>query len=81
LAGLGISLIGFLAALVIVFCKKLSSDYCFEVTIKSLFSLSFGALIGDVMIHILPSSYKTEGTNSNYVALIFIGAIIIFLFL
>ena len=54
LAGLGVSLIGFLTALVIVFCKNLASDACFEMTIKSLFSLAFGALLGDAMIHILP---------------------------
>lgn len=50
-------------------------------TIKSLFSLAFGALIGDVMIHILPVAYKTEGVDSNIVAIIFIGAIILFLLL
>jgi hypothetical protein len=59
LAGLGISLIGFLTALVIVFCKSMASDACFEMTIKSLFSLAFGALLGDAMLHILPSAYKS----------------------
>jgi hypothetical protein len=58
LAGLGISLIGFFTALLIVFCKKFSSDQCFEVTIKTLFSFAFGALIGDVLIHILPHAYS-----------------------
>lgn len=57
LAGFGISLIGFLTALLIVCCKTVASDACFEITIKTLFSLSMGALIGDSMVHILPSAY------------------------
>jgi hypothetical protein len=53
LAGFGISLIGFLTALAIVCFKKMASDGCFEIIIKFLFSLAFGALLGDAMIHIL----------------------------
>jgi len=37
----------------------MASDYCFEMTIKFLFSLAFGALLGDAMIHILPEAYAS----------------------
>lgn len=79
LAGLAVSLVGFATALVIVFCKRLTSDTCFEMTIKFLFSLAFGALIGDVLVHILPEAFKSEETDSRIVAGIFIGSIAFFL--
>lgn len=50
-------------------------------TIKFLFSLAFGALIGDVMIHILPEAYKSEESDSRVVAGIFIGSVAFFLIL
>lgn len=50
-------------------------------TIKFLFSLAFGALLGDVMIHILPVAYKADGSDFRVVAGIFIGAIVFFLIL
>ena len=59
LAGFGISLIGFLTAIVLVCSKNVASDFCFSVTIKFLFSLAFGALLGDAMIHLLPAGYST----------------------
>jgi zinc and cadmium transporter len=49
--------------------------------IKFLFSLAFGALLGDAMIHILPEAYTAEGTDSRVTAGIFIGAILFFLIL
>ena len=81
LAGFGISAIGFLTALLIVCIKNLFSDTCFELTIKFLFSLSFGALLGDAMLHILPGAYMAEGSDLCVVAGIFIGSIIFFIIL
>jgi hypothetical protein len=65
----------------VVLCKNIASDFCFEVTIKSLFSLAFGALIADVMLHILPEAYTNEECDSRIIAIIFIGAILFFLIL
>lgn len=81
MAGFGISLIGFVTALAIVCFKKMASDGCFEIIIKFLFSLAFGALLGDAMIHILGEAYKTEGSDTRVVAGIFIGAIMFFIIL
>jgi hypothetical protein len=47
--------------------------------VNLLYALGCGAMIGDVMIHILPESYKNTEVNFRFVALIFIGAIVIFL--
>jgi len=50
-------------------------------TIKFLFSLAFGALLGDAMIHILPDAYTIEGSDPRIVAAIFILSILFFLIL
>jgi len=47
--------------------------------VNLLYALGCGAMVGDVMVHILPESYKSEQVNFRFVALIFIGAIVIFL--
>lgn len=59
----------------------MASDACFEITIKFFFSLAFGALLGDAMIHILPSGYSTKGIDFRATSGIFIGSIILFLLL
>jgi len=47
--------------------------------VNLLYALGCGAMVGDVMVHILPESYKSAQVNFRFVALIFIGAIVIFL--
>jgi hypothetical protein len=59
LAGFCLSMIGFIAAIILVCCKSNASDACFEIVIKFFFCLACGALIGDAMIHILPDAYHT----------------------
>ena len=44
-----------------------------------MFSLSYGALLGDAVIHILAESYANEETNKLIVSLILILAILFFL--
>jgi hypothetical protein len=50
-------------------------------TIKFLFSLAFGALLGDAAIHLLPSGFSAEGVDFRITAGIFIGSILFFLLL
>jgi hypothetical protein len=44
---------GFLAAIILVLAKKFCNDNIFNNVIKFMFSLAFGALLGDGIIHIL----------------------------
>lgn len=81
LSGLGVSALGFICAIVVVKCKDMASDACFEVTIKFLFSLAFGALLGDAMIHLLPSGYSAPGVDFRVTAGVFIGSILFFIIL
>lgn len=53
LAGLGISLIGFVAAIILLIAKKFFNQTNFTSIIKFFFSLAFGALLGDAVVHIL----------------------------
>jgi hypothetical protein len=64
LGGLAVSLIGFFAAILVVLIKRCGSDGCFEVVVKFLFALGCGALVGDVMVHMLPESFGSEHTES-----------------
>lgn len=50
-------------------------------TIKFLFSLAFGALLGDAMIHLLPAGYSGDGVDFRVTAGIFIGSIVFFILL
>jgi hypothetical protein len=54
LTGFALSLIGFVAAIMIVFLKKCISDSKFKVFVNMLYSLGCGAIVGDAIIHILP---------------------------
>lgn len=58
LAGFGVSILGFLAAFVLVFAKKCCNAECFETVLRFMFSLSCGALLGDAIVHILAESYS-----------------------
>lgn len=79
LAGFGVSLIGLFAALFVIGIKQCVEDSSFKIFLNLLYSLGCGALVGDAMIHILPQAYKSEAVYSTFVALIFIGAITIFI--
>lgn len=54
LAGFGISLIGFIAAFILLFMQKCVTEGCFKITVNMLYALACGAVVGDAMIHILP---------------------------
>lgn len=58
LAGVGISLIGFVAAIILLVAKKCCNQTNFTNLIKFLFSLAFGALLGDAVVHILAEAYR-----------------------
>ena len=60
MAGIGISSLGFIAAILLVIAKKCCNIACFEIIMKFLFSLSCGALIGDAVIHILAETFANE---------------------
>ncbi len=79
MAGIGISSLGFIAAILLVIAKKCCNIACFEIIMKFLFSLSCGALIGDAVIHILAETFANEEINQKIVSLIFIASIFLFL--
>jgi|JI9StandDraft_1071089.scaffolds.fasta_scaffold1148589_2 hypothetical protein len=58
LTGLGVSLIGLVAALFVVGIKKCIAEQKFKFFLNLLYSLGCGAMIGDAMIHILPEAYS-----------------------
>lgn len=76
---LSLSILGLLAALLILGVKKCIKERTFKIFINMLYSLGCGALVGDAMIHILPDSYSNPDTNFRYVSLIFICAIVFFI--
>jgi hypothetical protein len=65
----------------IVCCKNLVSETFFDAMIKFLFSLAFGSLLGDSMIHILPEVYMSGQGDFRMVGGIFIGSIVFFIVL
>lgn len=77
--GLGISLMGFVAALLLVCIRSMISAESFIIFVNMLYSLGCGAIIGDAVIHILPDAYKDEKADSKIVSLIFICAVLFFL--
>ena len=81
LACLGISLIGFIAAGILLIIKRIGNDSCFQYVVKFMFALAAGALLGDVVVHILPEAYGSETTQSSFVALTFICSVAFFLIL
>lgn len=81
MAGLAVSLIGFLTALGIVCFKNFTSDDRFQVFIKFLFGLALGALLGDATIHILSEAYTAEGSDSRLVSGILVASLLFFLIL
>ena len=81
LGGLAVSLIGFVAALIVVGLKRCCSDTFFDVFIKFLFALGCGALIGDAIVHMLPEAFASSEVNNPIGALIVLLAILFFLVL
>jgi hypothetical protein len=53
LSGLGLSLLGFIAAIILVGIGKGIKNNKFKALIKILYALACGSLIGDAVIHIL----------------------------
>ena len=81
LASLAVSLIGFIAAIVVVGIRKCCSDSCSSVLIKFLFALACGALLGDSFVHILAEAYSSEKMQGSLVALVFLCSVLFTLFL
>jgi zinc transporter ZupT len=81
LTGFGLSLLGFVAALILICLQRCLTVGCFKICVNQLYALACGAIIGDAMIHILPEAFKNESTNERYVSLIFICAILFFIIL
>jgi zinc transporter ZupT len=81
LTGFCLSMLGFVAALLLICIQRCLTEGCFKIFVNLLYALACGAIIGDAMIHILPEAFKSEYTNSRYVSLIFICAIAFFIIL
>ena len=58
LAGLAVSLIGFIAAILLILLKKCVALSKFETAIKFCYGLACGALIGDALVHIAAEAYS-----------------------
>lgn len=54
LSGTAVSLIGFVAAFLLLGLRKIISEKIFGSLIQVLFAFSCGALLGEALIHILP---------------------------
>ena len=74
-------MIGFIAAIIVITCKRCCSDACFSILIKGLFALGCGALVGDALVHILPEAYGSKEVNNQVAALICLCSIMFFLML
>lgn len=81
LAGIAVSMLGFFAAFVLVVAKKCCKEDYFEIIIKFFFSLAFGALVGDAIVHIMAHAYEYEGTKNSIVSLIFVLSVCAFILL
>jgi zinc transporter ZupT len=79
LAGAGLSIVGVLAAILIVCIRTCMSEEKFKIMINLLYALGCGAMVGDAMVHILPEAYQSDETNSNYVSLVFIASVCMFI--
>jgi hypothetical protein len=76
LTALGVSLIGFFAAVVLLLIGKATSSDNFKAFIKMLFALSCGTLIGDSMIHIMAEAYVTPEADPLIVSGVFIVSLL-----
>lgn len=60
LSGLGLLIMGLLAALLIIGMQSVISQQKFKIFINLLYSLGCGAMVGDAMFHILPDCYQSK---------------------
>jgi hypothetical protein len=80
LAGGFVSLIGFIAAFLLISLRKVLSEHFFTVIIQVLFAFSCGALLGEAM-HIIPEAYSSRALSQDRVSLTFIAALLSFVLL
>lgn len=81
LTALGVSLLGFFAAIVLLVVGKTTSSDNFKAVVRVLFALSCGTLIGDSMIHIMAEAYANPEAEPFIVSGVFIGSLLIFMML
>lgn len=81
LASIGLILLGAVNTSFIVCIQQCVSVKTFKIVINLLYALGCGAMLGDVMVHTLPKSLENKDVQSNYVALLFILAILSFILL
>lgn len=81
MTGLGLSLIGFVAAFILVLIGTNIKSENFKNVVKVLFALACGTLIGDAMIHIMGEAYAAEGVDPLIVSAVFIIALLAFMWL
>jgi hypothetical protein len=79
--GLGLSLLGFVAAFILVLVGTNIHSENFKTVVKVLFALACGTLIGDAMIHIMGESYGSSLVDPIFVSLVFILALLAFMML
>ncbi len=60
LTGFGVSMVGFLAALILICLQKCLTEGCFKIFVNQLYALACGAIIGDAIIHILSEAFQSE---------------------
>ena len=75
LSSFTIGLVGFIAALALVYLSNLLKNSLFKLCIKFFFSLACGTLLGDAFIHILSEAYGNEQLNDYVTSLVLILAI------
>jgi hypothetical protein len=81
LAGGFVSLIGFIAAFLLLSLRKVLSESIFTIIIQILFAFSCGALLAETMLHILPEAYSSRHLKDENISLTFIAAIMVFILL
>jgi len=81
MAGGFVSLIGFIAAFLLLCLRKYIPEHFYVSIIQILFACSCGALLGETMLHILPEAYASRHVKDQNVSLIFIAAIFSFIIL
>lgn len=59
LTGFCLSLLGFVAAILLTCFQKCLTEGCFKYFVGLLYALACGAIIGDAMIHILPEAFRS----------------------
>lgn len=81
IASVGVIVLGAVNTSLIVLIQQCISVRAFKMVINLLYALGCGAMLGDVMVHTLPYNYENRDVKSEYVALLFILAILSFILL